>query len=96
MTTLYRNPSLRPLAERPQEEGYSMPRELDTRIPPKAAPVTREISVNGVAIPENIVLAEAQNHPAGNPGEAVRAAAQALVVRELLHDAAGDLLADLP
>lgn len=44
----------------------------------------REISVNGVAIPEGEVLAEAQNHPAENPGAALRAAAQALVVRELL------------
>jgi peptidyl-prolyl cis-trans isomerase C len=56
----------------------------DTRIPPKAAPIVGEISVNGVAISEGEVLAEAQNHPAENPGAALRAAAQALVVRELL------------
>ncbi|MCI5073987.1 peptidylprolyl isomerase [Oricola sp.] len=53
-------------------------------MPPKAAPVIREISVNGVSIPEADVLAEAQNHPAKNPGGALRAAAEALVIRELL------------
>ena len=37
-----------------------------------------------MAIAESDVLAEAQNHPAKNPGEALTAAARALVVRELL------------
>ncbi len=58
--------------------------ELDTRIPPKAKPVFSAISVNGRAIDEADILAEAQHHPASNPGEALAAAARALVVRELL------------
>ncbi|MFZ2103534.1 MAG: peptidylprolyl isomerase [Oricola sp.] len=53
-------------------------------MPPKAAPLMREISVNGIAIPESEILAEAQNHPAENPGSALKAAAEALVIRELL------------
>ncbi|GAB4349119.1 MAG: peptidylprolyl isomerase [Oricola sp.] len=84
MTTVYRNPSLQSPAPPSPEKGYSRPLEPDTRVPPKAAPVIRKISVNGIVIPESEVLAEAQNHPAGNPGGALRAAAEALVVRELL------------
>jgi peptidyl-prolyl cis-trans isomerase C len=83
MTTLYRNPSLNN-PDAAQDGGYTTYREPDTRVPPKAAPVIAQIAVNGVAIPENDVLAEAQNHPAENPGAALRAAAEALVVRELL------------
>jgi peptidyl-prolyl cis-trans isomerase C len=81
MATIYQNPSLGTAAP---EGGYTTRQEPDTRVPPKAAPVMKEIAVNGVAIPESEILAEAQNHPAGNPGAALRAAAQALVVRELL------------
>ena len=84
MATIYQNPSLNPPAASPQGAGYTTYQEPDTRIPPKAAPVIREISVNGVFIPEADVLAEAQNHPAENPGGALRAAAEALVIRELL------------
>jgi len=84
MATIYQNHSLKSLAEAPQGDGYTTYQEPDTRIPPKAAPVIREISVNGVAIPESEILAEAQNHPAENPGGALRAAAEALVIRELL------------
>lgn len=58
--------------------------ELDTRIPPKAKPVLSAIAVNGRTIDEADILAEAQHHPASNPGEALAAAARALVVRELL------------
>lgn len=58
--------------------------ELDTRIPPKAKPVFSAVSVNGRTIDEADILAEAQHHPASNPGEALAAAARALVVRELL------------
>ena len=47
-------------------------------------PALGEISVNGIAVPEREILAEAQNHPSENPGEALRTAAEALVVRELL------------
>ncbi len=83
MATLYRNPSLDG-PDKGQAGGYSTYQEPDTRIPPKAAPVIREISVNGITIPESEILAEAQNHPAENPGSALHAAAEALVVRELL------------
>jgi peptidyl-prolyl cis-trans isomerase C len=67
-----------------RNEGYSTYQEPDTRVPPKARPVLEAVSVNGVAIPESEILAEAQNHPAGSPGAAVKAAAHALVVRALL------------
>ncbi|UXM93915.1 peptidylprolyl isomerase [Bartonella sp. HY329] len=63
---------------------YSKKQDIDTRIPPKAKPVFNQISVNGIAIEEADILAEAQNHPAENPGEALTAAARALVIRELL------------
>ncbi|MBB4123547.1 peptidylprolyl isomerase [Martelella radicis] len=63
---------------------------VDTKIPPKARPVFSEISVNGVAIAESAILAEAQNHPADNPGAALRAAAEALVIRELLLQKAAE------
>nr|WP_245926710.1 peptidylprolyl isomerase [Breoghania corrubedonensis] len=53
-------------------------------MPPKARPVLEAVSVDGVEIPQAAILAEAQNHPGANPGEAVRQAAHALVVRELL------------
>lgn len=42
------------------------------------------ISVNGVEIPESAIRAEMQQHPAGSLAEARKAAAEALVVRELL------------
>jgi peptidyl-prolyl cis-trans isomerase C len=42
------------------------------------------ISVNGVTIPEDAVAREMQHHPAPSRDEAARAAATALVVRELL------------
>jgi len=54
--------------------------------PEKAPP--SPIRVNGVEITEEAVRTEAQNHPADTPAEAFRAAAQALVVRELLLQAA--------
>lgn len=50
---------------------------------PKASP-RADILVNGVAITEEMVRSEAQNHPAEAPAEAFAAAARALVVRELL------------
>ncbi|WP_419913211.1 peptidylprolyl isomerase [Hoeflea sp.] len=86
MATVYRNPSIEPaaVAPRPDGEGYTTYREPDTSVPPKAGPVMREISVNGVVIAETDLLAEAQNHPAENPGGALAEAARALVVRELL------------
>lgn len=84
MATIYRNPALSSPATPQGEQGYTNYREPDTRIPPKASPIIREIAVNGVAIPETEILAEAQNHPAENPGAALKAAAQALVIREIL------------
>lgn len=42
------------------------------------------VSVNGVEIPHAAISAEAQQHPAETAAEAHRAAAEALVVRELL------------
>jgi peptidyl-prolyl cis-trans isomerase C len=43
-----------------------------------------EITVNGVPLPPQALLQEAQNHPAADPSEALRSAARALVLRELL------------
>ncbi len=85
MVTLYKNPTLTNISGAPEDPngGYQGYVEPDTRIPPKAKPVLDAISVNGVTIPEADILAEAQNHPAEVPGEALVAAAQALVVREL-------------
>jgi peptidyl-prolyl cis-trans isomerase C len=85
MTTLYRNRTLATSPPRADAHaGYSGPVEIDAKQPPKAQPVLKEISVNGVAVAEADILAEAQNHPAENPGAALIAAARALVVRELL------------
>ncbi len=56
----------------------------DTEVPAKARPVLDKISVNDKALDEAQILAEAQHHPASTPGEALIAAARALVVRELL------------
>ncbi len=70
--------------------------ELDTRIPPKAKPVFSAVAVNGRTIDEADILAEAQHHPASNPGEALAAAARALVVRELLVQEARRLGIDAP
>ncbi|WLT08808.1 peptidylprolyl isomerase [Bartonella apihabitans] len=64
--------------------------EIDTRIPPKAKPLFKEVSVNGVVIPEVDILQEAQNHPAQTPGEALLEAARSLVIRELLWQEAKD------
>lgn len=45
------------------------------------------ISINGIAIDPQAIAAEAQYHPADSQEEALFLAAQALVVRELLHQA---------
>ncbi len=42
------------------------------------------VNVNGVTIPRDRVAREAQHHPSRTPLEAWKAAARALVVRELL------------
>lgn len=69
-------------------DGYVEP---DTKVPPKAKPVLAEVSVNGVPIPEAEIMAEAQQHPAKNPGEALTSAAKALVIRELMLQEARSL-----
>ncbi|KZL28927.1 peptidylprolyl isomerase [Pseudovibrio sp. Ad37] len=77
MANLYTNPNL--------NEGAQADVDLpSTKVPPKSKPIITDVSVNGVQISEQDILAEAQNHPAENPGQAVQAAARALVVRELL------------
>jgi len=47
-------------------------------------PRAGDIRVNGVAIPRAAIARESQYHASKSPAEALRAAAQALVVRELL------------
>lgn len=73
------------------QSGYSTYQEPDTRVPPKPRAVFDAVTVNGVAINETDILAEAQNHPADNPGAALLAAARALAIRELLLQRAGKL-----
>jgi len=72
-------------------EGYTTYQEPDTRVPPKSRPIFSAVAVDGIEIPEHEILAEAQNHPADNPGAALLAAAKALVVRQLLINKAGEL-----
>lgn len=84
MVTIYRNPSLDTSEGPGPVKRNTTGEEPDTEVPPKAGPVLQAVTVNGVAVPEEEILAEAQNHPAERPGLALRAAAQALVVRELL------------
>lgn len=102
MATIYQNPSVAGDAKANGEgcshgaadpaRGYDGYVEPDTKVPSKARPVMHEISVNGVDIAEGDVLKEAQQHPAKNPGEALTAAAKALVVRELLLQEAKRLM----
>jgi peptidyl-prolyl cis-trans isomerase C len=42
------------------------------------------VRVNGIAIPRDLIAREVQQHPSRSPAEAWKAAARALVVRELL------------
>ena len=72
-------------------ESYSTYQQPDKRVPPKAHPVLNAVSVNGVPIAESDILAEAQNHPACNPGEALLSATKALVIRSLLLQRAATL-----
>jgi len=80
MVTLYKTGNLPDDTAR----SYTKKQDIDTRIPPKAKPVFNKISVNGITIEEAEILAEAQNHPADTPGDALSQAARALVIRELL------------
>lgn len=96
MVTLVKDPFVKPkescgegcgcadLSSKEGDRGYKGYIEPDTKIPPKAKSVLAEISVNGVAIDEASVMAEAQQHPAKSPGEALLQAARALVIREML------------
>ena len=47
-------------------------------------PKSQGVKVNGVQIPRDVIAREVQHHPARNPAESLKAAARALVVRELL------------
>ncbi len=58
--------------------------QLDAQVPKKATQLFGEISVNGIVIEESEILHETQNHAASTPGDALQAAAKALVIRELL------------
>lgn len=57
-------------------------------------PKGKGLRVNGVAIPRDRISQEVQHHPSKNPTEAWMAAAQALVVRELLLQEARRLQID--
>jgi len=55
----------------------------------KRRPAARaSVTVNGVVIERAAIAREAQHHSAASPGESMRAATEALVVRELLIQAA--------
>ncbi len=58
------------------------PKRVRVPPPPRAEP--SPVSVNAVAIALEAITAEAQHHPAASPAAALRQAAEALVVRELL------------
>jgi peptidyl-prolyl cis-trans isomerase C len=79
-----------------QQTGYTTYQEPDARVPPRPRPLFNAVSVNGVTVAEAEILAEAQNHPAATPGEALEAAARALVVRVLLLQRAADLGIEAP
>ena len=88
MVTLVNN--LEP-AKNGSPAGYDAPVKIDTTIPPKPKPMMHSVAVNGEVIPEAEILEEAQHHPAKNPGEALKAAARALVVKRLLAQKAIEL-----
>ena len=54
-------------------------------------PAAEPVFVNGTEIPEDLIAAEAQNHPARSPAEARAMAAHALVIRHLLLSRAADM-----
>ncbi len=68
-----------------QEFGYE-PLNKD-----EVAPEVPEITVNGVLIDENEVLAEAQHHPAETKRKALIKAAESLIIGELLRQKAVEL-----
>ncbi len=99
MTSIYQNPTLHirePGKKEAAQTGYDGYVEPDTKIPPRPAKVIKDVTVNGVLIPEADIMAEAQNHPADTPGAALAQAAHALAVRELLLQEAGRLKVAAP
>lgn len=85
MTLIYQNPTLTGTDGSDPSHVDGNPLNVpDTSVPSKPNPVTGNVVVNGVSIPESEILLETQNHPANSPGEALRLATRALVVRELL------------
>ena len=59
---------------------------------PKDEPITiDEVTVNGVAISPDDIAREVQYHPSNSPEEGVQAAAEALVIHELLLQKAREL-----
>jgi peptidyl-prolyl cis-trans isomerase C len=63
------------------------PMDADTagrKEPRGARPTVPRITVDGVVIDRKAIAAEMQNHPGGNPADALREAATALIVREVL------------
>lgn len=60
----------------------------DCAVKPKNLPRPQQVSVNGTAIPRADISREVQNHPAAKPVDAWLAAARALVIRQLLLQAA--------
>ncbi len=82
MTTLIVNHAAnrQPSADHPHDHRPATPDTVASPEPVAPPPV----SVNGVTISRKAIAAEVQNFPAGNPGEGWRAAARALVIRELL------------
>ena len=54
------------------------------KAPRGSRPTVPRITVDGVVIERQAIAAEMQNHPGEDAGEALRKAAAALVIRELL------------
>lgn len=77
-----------PIRDALQEALIQERRRKETRTAATPAPV---ITVNGVPITESDIAAEMQYHPAASRGAAREAAAQALVLRELLLQEAARL-----
>jgi peptidyl-prolyl cis-trans isomerase C len=82
MTTLINNHATnrKPSCEHPHDHRPAPP---DTK-PSGERVAMPPVTVNGVTISRKAIAAEVQNFPARNPGEGWRAAAHALVIRELL------------
>jgi len=60
----------------------------DCAVKPRNLPRPQQVTVNGIVIPRAEISREVQNHPAGKPVEAWLAAARALVIRQILLQAA--------